>query len=222
VFRVAPAAATGKAREILDRSPRLAVLGGSAPSLSHAVAVSREQSPELIWDAGRREVVNGLGDVVATDIGPAELQGVVDKWRAITGLQQLSRTHALAMAIKPNDGAHRRGAEVALEISGLRHPYLTLFSLAGDGTLSFHFPQPDEKPTVPVDQAVRLTFDVTPPFGADHFVAVSSPTAMPELNAALMALQGRKAGVQAVTVLARTKGLEASQLGLQGLFTTAD
>ena len=66
----------------------------------------------------------------------------------------------------------------------------------------------------------ELEAEVTPPYGADHVVAVSASSALDGLNAALRRLDRRLAAGRAAALLSAAKA-EASgwSSGVQGLYT---
>jgi hypothetical protein len=125
----------------------------------------------------------------------------------------------LTMRVLPNDGTHRQGQEMAFEIDDIRLPYLVFFSLSGDGTLNFHYPLPEDPETVPTGRPVRVGFKVTPPYGADHIIAVASDQSLGELTALLRSLDGKPAPRPALESVIAVLRQGSRQLGIQGLYT---
>ena len=179
--------------------------------------VSDRESPDLVWDAGRGEVITGLGDVAAYDVDVEALSGVVRKWEAVRAIKALSARNSLRLRLDPGDGLHRPGARIAVRVEGSEGRWLTVFSLSGNGVLYHLYPNPRDRPKVAADGPVRFETEVTPPFGADHVVAVSADSPLDGLDTRLMRLDGRKA---ATTELASSLG-EASGwwFGIQGVYT---
>ena len=181
---------------------------------------------DLVWDAGRRQVVSEMGDVVAHDIGVGGLTGVVDKWEAVRAIRALSAHASLRLRIDSGDGIHREGDRIALRIDGRSHPRLTVFSLSGNGAVHYLYPQArfGDPAEIPVGTAFELNdIVVEEPFGADHVVAVSAATPLDSLNAALSRLSCvrmpcRPAAREAAEVLAeaaaRARGWSSGILGL--------
>lgn len=64
---------------------------------------------------------------------------------------------------------------------------------------------------------ISRRFIVTPPFGADHVVAVVTGRAPPELRGRLQDLHGTAAPTEAIRAVLEL-GLEG-RIGIQGLFT---
>ena len=195
-------------------------LAAARDTFDNVRLVSQAQSPDLVWDATSRQVVTGLGDVVAHDVGLAELTEVIGKWEAVRAIREISARASLRLRVYPHDGAHREGARVEIEIDRLPHPRLTLLGLSGNGVVHYLYPLPSDPVELPLGQPFRLELEVTPPFGADHVVAVSSDKPLTALNAALHALDGRPTARRAVELLAETAaGTEGWWSGIQGLFT---
>ncbi|MCC6006309.1 MAG: caspase family protein [Rhodobacteraceae bacterium] len=187
-------------------------------------------------------VLSSLGDSVAP-LQPApgvaaevHVAGVVDKWRMLEGLKALAACQApLGLRFVQGDGLHREGDRLTFELAARVEPHLTLLNIAGNGTVQFLYPlypQPgggrDDpyasfsdplrvEPTTPF----RLDFGVTPPFGGDHLVALSSRRPERDLHRALKALDGRIAPEEALAALAETvsRAPEEHELGFLALYT---
>ncbi len=233
VLRLAPPSSPGPepspSPALPDHGVRLAVLHAGAgagvlarvrETLAGVRIVPKEESPDLIWDAGAREVVTGMGDVAAHDVGLEALPGVIEKWKAVPAVRALSARNGLRMGIHPHDGTHRLDARIAVRIEGLAHPRLTVFSLSGNGRVHYLYPQPDHPAEVATGRPFELKAIVAKPFGADHVVAVSAGSSLDALNAALKRLDGREAAGRAVALLAEAKaGASGWSSGIQGLYT---
>ena len=190
------------------------------------VEVVRE-SPDLIWDATARQVVSGLGDVVAHEVGLEELSGVTEKWGAVRAIGK-HRASSLELRVIPDDRLHRRGDEIALEVSGLRHPRLTLLNLSGNGVVHYLYPRLHHPAAVSIDRPFRIPrgdgkrlMKVRDPFGADHFVAVSSGSPLLDaLNAELCGLHNTSAAKRVMELLMGfAMDSRDWSFGIQGLYT---
>ena len=246
VVRLAPPSAAGAssatpAPAAQDAAPeppagpeavRLAVLHAGADVLAAVrealpgVRLVAEGEPtDLVWDAGARQVVTGMADVAAHDVDLEALPGVVGKWGAVAAVKALSARAPLRLRIEadgePDDGVHRLDDRITVRVEGLAHPRLTVFSLSGNGTVHYLYPLPGDDPAALAAGSFELPeFKVTPPFGADHVVAVSAGSALDGLNAALGGLDGRVAADRAVKLLAEAKaGAAGWRSGVQGLYT---
>ncbi len=190
-----------------------------AGDLTGMTLVTSEEEADLIFDTGARQAISGQGDVLARDLRRPALQTVIDKWRGLERLKWERLGDRLSMRVLPNDGTHRRGERIGFEIADIQLPYLVFFSLSGDGTLHYHYPWPEDPERVPPGRPVKVEFDVTPPFGADHLIAVASDQSLGELAALLKSLDGKPAPRPAVEVVLEAIRQGRRQLGIQGLFT---
>ena len=237
VVRLAPPSAAGASAATPAAAPgpeavRLAVLHAGADvlaavreALPGVRLVAHGEPTDLVWDAGARQVVTGMADVAAHDVGLEALPGVVGKWGAVAAVKALSARAPLRLRIEadgePDDGVHRLDDRITVRVEGLAHPRLTVFSLSGNGTVHYLYPLPGDDPAALGAGSFELPkFKVTPPFGADHVVAVSAGSALDGLNAALGGLDGWVAADRAVKLLAEAKaGADGWRSGVQGLYT---
>ena len=158
--------------------------------------------------------------MVAHDVDRGALPEVIGKWEAVRTIRTLSARASLRLRVHPHDGAHPRGARIQVEIDQLRHPRLTLIGLSGNGVVHYLYPLPSDPVEVPVGRPFRLELEVTPPFGADHVVAVSAASPLTALNSTLDALDGRPAARRTAALLAEVAArAEGWSSGIQGLFT---
>ena len=220
-----------------DAVVRLAVLHTDAATLAaarEALAgvrlVPERGSPDLLWDARDRQVVTRLGDVAAHDVDLEALPGVVEKWKAVFAIRELSARNGLRMRIidphdgEAHDGVRRRGDEFTVRVEGLSHPRLTVFSLSGNGEVHYLYPESrEDSAALASGGSYELPpFFVTKPYGADHMVAVSAGSALDGLNDALRGLNGQVAAGRAAALLATAKakaGADGWSSGVQGLYT---
>ena len=201
---------------VRDAGPE--VLAALRERLPDVRMVSDKESHDFVWDAGRGDVITGLGDVAAYDMDVDDLPGVIRKWEAVRAIKALSARNSLRLRLDPHDGLHRRGARLAVRVEGLEGRWLTVFSLAGNGVVQHLHSGPSGHPTVPTDVPFRFEIEteVIPPFGADHVVAVSADSPLDALNDRLMRLDGSNAATELADVLAEASGWS---LGIQGLYT---
>jgi hypothetical protein len=209
----------------------LGVDGGEAPrrlaELTGVTDAGSAPDAELIFDIENGEALNGLGDVIATlESGDAqELQGIVDKLRLLSTVRRLSERRSLQLRIEPDDRLHHAGERLAIVLDGPRDPYLTLFNLAADGTVQFLYPQtPDsgsgvvDPLTVDTARPFRLAMQVSPPFGADHLVAITHAEAPMALHARLAALNGQR-GARGLEADMRSALGDTYRMAFVGLYT---
>jgi hypothetical protein len=180
--------------------------------------VAAGEPADLTWDAGKQEVISAAGDVVARDIGPSDLPGVVDRTGAVRAVARLAQSRPQTIVAKPNDAHQRAGQRIWIEIEGISGKFLLLFNIAGDGTVQHLFPKPNEDPLIRHALFKLDDVIVQKPFGADHVVAVVSEARLDELEQALLRLHGRRRAGRLPDVLQSVAG-SAVRLGTAGLFT---
>ncbi|CAK0758377.1 metacaspase-1 [Azospirillaceae bacterium] len=197
--------------------------------LTGVSAADAQTSGRFTWDVAKGEVVDALGDVVAeVKTGDLEselsrVQGVVDKWAALRALEGLAERRSLVMRVEPDDRRYRRKDRVTLTVEGNHGLYFTLFNLAADGTINYLYPVNDGKimdsPTIPPGGPYRLTLEVTPPFGADHFVAIAAISPMDGLQKEIQRLDGKQESAQVLALLNKYLSGATFELGLHGVYT---
>lgn len=160
-----------------------------AAKLAHTRSVSPDAAT-LTLDLTQHRLLNQFDDTVYS-FGPdlaknlPVLQQVVDKYLLIENLKQLTDT-SLQVGLSPDDSLHSEGEKLVLWLKNMRYPYFTLFNIAADGTLNFLYPQSGDKLTLEPTQPFALDLEVTPPFGADHFIAITSAAPLTELHTRLL------------------------------------
>jgi hypothetical protein len=197
------------------------------------------ETAEISWDAVARESFDQFGNVVASGVGTADLQAVVDGARAVEAVRSMVLKDGLDMRLLlpgeaastppsvASDRTHVRGTHLSLVVTGLRFPYLIVLNIAGDGTVQFLYPLPERGDPARVDPAVAYRFPasepitVLEPFGGDHAIAIASAQELPALIAALRKLDQRKAAADAAAALTRYASGAQVQAGMQGIFTRA-
>jgi hypothetical protein len=95
-------------------------------------------------------------------------------------------------------------------------------SISGNGTVQFLYPltERDDPPTIDPGAPYKLPLDVSPPFGADHLVAVASAHELSEMLTTLRKLDGQKEAALAAKELTRSASNPQVRVGMQGVFTT--
>lgn len=223
--RILPAAALVAAAPAFEPL-RLRLLGESDSTSSTLTRelrgiVPATGQPDLIWDQVTREVLSAQGDVVARlrEATPAAVQPVIDKWAFLNAAKQWSLTQPLSLRLEPNDRLHRRGERLTVILNDPRYPYLTVFNLAADGALNFLYPRAGDALTIATQQPFRLgNIMVTPPFGADHVLAIVTPQPLTTLHGRLREMHNRPAAATLASLLQeQLKG--SYQLGVLGLYT---
>jgi hypothetical protein len=195
-------------------------LVGSAPEGPKTKAFKRVEAPAQP-PAESQVQAEGEGGADPRSQGMvAQAQAVVDKFVAVDRLAALV-DGSLGVSLHPNDKLHRNGEELTLKVERTRYPYFTLFNLASDGSVNFLYPSlPSDAPALPPGQPYPLALAVAPPFGADHFVAISSSVELKDLHQALKEANGKRPDWERLMgqIRASLKGVDY-QLGLHSTFT---
>lgn len=197
--------------------------------LNGATAATIKTTGRFTWDVGRGEIVNPVGELVASIAGDdleaqmVRVQGVIDKWTALRALAPLAARRPLDTRLEPGDDVHHAGERVTLVVAGAEYPYLTLVNLAADGTVNFLYPietaKTHDSPTIPPGAPYTLDLQVTPPFGADHFIAIASAAPLTALHADLRAIDGKSEAASILDMLDRHLTGEAWRIGLHAVFS---
>lgn len=205
--------------------PRIEILGNpfavervGRPS-NHLIDTTPTDTPDIIFDLDKRHAISAAGDVISHDLGDDDVRAVIEKWQALKRLEYERYGDRLNTKTLPHDGIHRYGEEVSFYFSKIDQPYFALYSLSGDGTLYFHYPLDGDPPTIDGSKPLQLSFEVTPPYGADHMVAVTSSEPLTQLIVTLLKLDGTQSARAAAEATLAAISSGRRQLGLQGLYT---
>lgn len=230
-FRVTQPAGAAAQQSALAKPLNLNVTGTSdAPGLTAGlrdVKLVASGRADLTWDRASGEVVSASGDVVArlgANAAPGRIQPLVDKWLLLRDLGQLAEQQPLNLRIDAGNGTHHAGTELKILLDGHTGSNLTLVNLAVDGTVQFLVPWPSSPnrnyhgPIKP-GETFGFKLKVSPPYGADHLVALTSPRKMSLLHKELLSLDGKQAAGLLRSIIARRLQGETYQLGSVGLFT---
>jgi len=169
--------------------------------------------------AGSEGVLSRQGAVVRSSVGDAvalaptrdAAQAVADKHRLVAALDALAHP-TLEIAFDSGDRTYRDGEVLRVNVLARQTPYVTLFNLGSDGTLSYLYPVRDaglgldDPDSRPVGDKVALPVKVAPPFGADHVIAVETDRAPPEFRRRLADLSGSRDMAALWELLRRSEG----------------
>jgi len=161
-------------------------------------------------------VCDGLSDLGA-------VQKVVDKWRVVEMVRQRALQDAFTITLQPSDGIHYEKDNLKLIVSGQRYTYFTLFNIGSDGTVNFLYPLTSDKfrdpLEIPINRNYELDLTVQPPFGSDHFIAISSNQPLSDLHRDLAYRDGKQVAGELPAILARSMKDKVLQVGLHGVYT---
>lgn len=202
---------------VASRSMRTGVFDGLRKLQSPFEIVAADADPDILWDPVNRQAFSG-GDAVAYDVTLDVLPGVIDRTAALRAVKGLVARSGQDMILRPQSSVFAAGSIVDVEVASLEGRSLVLVDLTGTGIVQQLYPVGEERPA-PHGAAIRRSFRVRDPFGADEIVAVSSAGSLAPLQAALRELDGRRSAGQLAAVIARFAP-EDARFGVIGLFTT--
>jgi hypothetical protein len=217
-----------------------------AASLNEAVLVGETEPAALIWDAGRRLVLNDRGHRIAENVGVGELQSAIDRRRALERLTGLSAENALAVRIRlrdelpealpsaTSDATHQAGTILYIDVGDIPDgAYFTVFNLTGNGKVELIEPAafgdrcegPDcargarkigGVPAKPLEVQVRA------PFGADNVVAIAGALPLSRLMPVLAAAHGKFAVAEIMSALAAELHTQPLQVGFHVIYSARE
>jgi hypothetical protein len=197
--------------------------------LKRGVVVKAPQAADLKWDAGTKEVIDQLGNVVALGVQTGDLQAVVDRTQLISLLRKLVGKSGIDMRLlipgespssppsRESDRRHKKGARVDLFAQGVDLPNYMMFDISGNGTIQVLEKQRNANPA-PKD--VQFTIEASEPFGTDFLVTVASPTYIPEVFGAIERLDGTRNCAALSVALEKYASANGVRVGIQGVFTS--
>lgn len=185
-------------------APEKAVLAQlSAPDFPWRTAPDSAHA-DFVWDSAQGVVLRRSGDAVATGVTTiSALRGVVEKWNAVDQLRPLlsERSVILEIGPRPSGARYPAGAKVSVTVRrpvparGDRAEYLTLFGIASDGTVQTLYPLVVDGAGLLGANGATPEIDnvVIPPFGADHLIAVVTPTEPVAFRALVRSVDNQRA-----------------------------
>lgn len=229
-FPLAPAVSTGPTP--LPDPVTIWAINGLVKEPTGQTIASAAANSDVLWDQTKGQAIdNQTGDLIAElPIGADTdrfLAGVTGKQRALRELFLMVANDPLSLDIGPRGAGSRYAAEkVSIQVpprpsDDLR--YLTIFNLAGDGTVQFLFPSSvAESAAIAPGETKSFSNNVKPPYGADHVVSIATATDPAEFRALIKALDGQQAAEQAAGAVARLQRNQRAAVGVVGLFTGRD
>ena len=181
--------------------------------------------PDLTWSARGGFVVDSRGDRIAEGLKSADdLAAVVIKQQALGQLYKLADERKLKVEVGPlsRGKLYHAGEAVDLAVSHPGEGFLTVFDLAGDGTVQLLYPLDGDgegrmEPARP--RTGLASTRAAAPFGVDHVVAVATPENPLVLRQALARMSGRRdAAAAAAAVRDQLKGTRGA-LAIGELYT---
>ena len=215
----APAAPTDNSIRIHIRSGADQALIDSVKNISGVSVVDDEAAANLIFDPPSGALANKVRDIVAENLDADGLKTAIEADRALTALQQLALRGTLPIAFSPNDGVQPEGTKIEFTVAGVQGRYLTVFDLTATGSVHFLYPTgPDDSDPV-ANGEFSLEATVTPPFGADNLVVLSTDRAPAALRDELKRLDGAKEPAALLASIETALAGKPYQIGIQAFFT---
>lgn len=181
----------------------------------------------LTWDLSRGEVLNEWGDTVANVHNIAEelpiVQNVINKWQLIEMVRAAVTEQPITMQLEPEDKIFIDKEKVTLVISEQPYPYFTLFNVGSEGTINFLYPLRNnnfnDSLQIPLDTPYRLSLKIRNPFGAEHFIALSTAIPLESLHTALIEKDKKKITPALLKLIMQQLNLDQIGVGLRGVYT---
>lgn len=201
----APPSGSGGEREVV----LVASSDGSSEVFAalRGVEVVAPADADLILHQPSGDLLTSNGDVAAR-LGPAReprlLQGIVDKWRLLGGLNR-SIDGRVQARVLPDDGVFHNGDPFTIRVTTRDAGHLVVFDLASDGSLLVLYPRRDgAAPWLAAGETHDLPLVAGPPFGGDHLVAAVVPQdVLPRVQDVLLQTHGRPPSRDQVAELKR-------------------
>jgi uncharacterized caspase-like protein len=201
----------------------LAFRNGTGPeTVPGARIVAKGAEADLVYDVAARRVEKPVAGVVAEEVDPEGLGGIVAKWRAIAVLREMATHGIVGFDVAGGARSHERGERLVVALAPTRHRYLTLFNLPPNGRVEFLYPlSADERDADWSGRTFALPLAVRdPPFGAEHLVAILSDHALDGLHDGLRGLRGGGDAADLPDMLRHAlKGVTVA-IGVADIYTT--
>lgn len=112
--------------------------------------------------------------------------GVISKYMLADRLNRFVAARPLAVNLSPNAHVYRDSEQINLKVSPNVERYLTIFNIGPAGDINFLYPLTAFKdpPQIPEGRDHNVNIEIQSPFGAEHFIAITSreqPTHLQQL-----------------------------------------
>lgn len=194
---------------------RIAVINGAPPALeklgkqgaTFVLVQANDAAVDAIWDLATGDVVQSLGDIIARNVTPAQLPGVVDRLAAVRQLGVLGVQRRKLIGLAPDKRTYRAGEKMNLIINTAAARYLVIADINGNGVVQLLYPvSGDDVMVVPSEGKPSKTLaqiDIRPPFGSDVLVAVAGRQRLRALEEFLTLRDQQRAAREFVDLVAR-------------------
>jgi len=105
------------------------------------------------------------------------VQKVLNKMRVALYLRDESLNRDLRIVFPTGTQVYRENQKITMALEDRQFEFPVLFNLASDGTIHFIYPDREfgDRRRRRVSDVISLDFWASPPFGADHLVAIETP-----------------------------------------------
>ena len=202
----------------------LAYRGGDGPAqVEGATIVSDPEAADFVYDVDKGTVEKRVAGIVAENVKPEGLPGIMAKWRAIAFLNATATGGSVPFEIASGPRTYKRGEKLTVTLGHTGHHYMTLFNLPPDGKVEFLYPgtrqERDEDWTGKPFKLPLLVRD--PPFGAEHLIAILSDQPLDQLHTALKTLTSANAAIVLPDTLKNALAGQTVTIGIGNIFTSA-
>jgi hypothetical protein len=131
---------------------------------------------DLVWDVGKSEALS-RGDLVMQLVDGSLMGGVVDRTWMLKRLREIAENRYLSMQLASGGQLLTAGDVAKIEIGEIAGQRLVVFNIAADATVQMLYPSAPGAAghcRDPQNDAWSCSLRVTPPFGADTIVALTT------------------------------------------------
>lgn len=199
--------------------------------LKNVVFAQDGELAEIYWDAANGTTADGLGSVLAHDVGVDDLQAALDGLILIKSLQRLARQAALSTRLQlpgevpsevpsiRSDCVHLEGSRLSLVVQELKHRHFVAFNITGTGEIQLLFPTGSETPVLEHVDSMAWPLQVQAPFGGDHVAAINSAEPLDGFVGVLRSLGSLRDAATVATLVQAMMTQPGIRVGVQGIFT---
>lgn len=180
------------------------------------------EGADLIWDVGKSEALS-RGDLVMQYVDGSLMGGVIDRTWVVKRLRQIAENRYLSMQLATEGQLLTAGDVAKIEINEIAGQRLAVFNIAADATVQMLYPGAPGASghcADPKENAWSCSLRVTPPFGADTIVALTTSGSADALLARLREHHGRRdAAFVPDLLIDAMKTDPTARIGFVGVYT---
>jgi uncharacterized caspase-like protein len=167
--------------------------GFMVASLSSPTETGKEAGEPLSNTRSAVRVGRAVGDAIDWRSQLDMISGIAAKFILADRLGHAMLARPLAMTLTPEAHFYRNAEKLEITISMEQEQYLTLFNVGPAGDIHFLYPLAEYKdsPMLPASEPFMVPTQVKEPFGAEHFIAISSRERPTHLQTMLQKMDGQ-------------------------------